>query len=280
MANPTTVSDYHCIESVTIEKGTFFGDTRFDLAKGLNCFIGGTGAGKTSAVYHARFGLGVSSDDDSDGLIKATLGGGRVTVRVRTKHGAVYTSQRSVGEPPCVRDADGKVSTATLDGELFSLDAYGQSQIEQIAKDPDRADDEIDKFKEVEIRRASDAIAQLERRLALGAGEIQRLEQEIAVGENQTATLPTIEAALAGLAASGGGDPVEMKRAHTSKPAPRTRARRHGSTDEGEVAALDAAFKASLVDARRRRIEGVQIEARSRAGRARRRVRACPRIGA
>lgn len=86
--------------------GGFLGGIRLEFADGRNCFIGGRGAGKTTALEFVRFGLGLMPDPKTspqrhrtiDSLVKANLGAGRLSVELRTKTGMRYTAGRAANE--------------------------------------------------------------------------------------------------------------------------------------------------------------------------------------
>jgi AAA domain len=84
--------------------GGFLSGVHLEFADGLNCLIGGRGAGKTTVLEFLRFGLGLMPDPRVsaarfraiDGLVKANLGNGRLTIELRTKTDMKYTAARSV----------------------------------------------------------------------------------------------------------------------------------------------------------------------------------------
>jgi AAA domain len=251
----TPPSDHHRILSLTIEGGTHFPSFHADFSDGLNCLIGGRGAGKTAVLLHIAFALGFVtsplSAQRSDAHLRSNLGVGRVTVKVRTSHGRVFTSRRSAGEPPCVRDDEGNVVPVSLNGELFKIDAYGQSEIEKMGDSPLAQLTLLDKFAAVDVKRATDAIAQIDRRLSTNAAEMKRLDGEIADAEESVGDLPSIEAALAGLDAAAGPDAAEAKRAHDAKVL-RGRERAAIDTVAKEIATVERALAATTSEARRR----------------------------
>ena len=77
-----------------------------EFADGLNCLIGGRGAGKTTALEFLRFGLGLMPDPKAnsqryrgiDALVKANLVNGRLKIELRTKTAMGYTAGRSAHE--------------------------------------------------------------------------------------------------------------------------------------------------------------------------------------
>ena len=250
---------HHVLESIEITGGYLRG-SRLDFADGLNCIIGGRGAGKTTILELLRFALGAplsASPDPAathDALIKATLPTGRVTVRVRTQHGARYESSRAYGEPPRVAGEGGALADVSLDGELFQIEACGQNQIERIATSRAAQIALLDRFVEPEARRLADAIADRERLLAQNASDLVRLEREIHEDEDRTGELPSVEEALRGLSHVDGPDAAEAQRAFEEK-ALRARERAAIPYVEGELRGLASALD-DLAQSAKRRLEG------------------------
>src|SRR5260221_4715981 len=98
-------SPHHVLLSLAVTGG-FLAGAELDFADGLNCLIGGRGTGKTTALEFLRFGLGLMPDPKIspqrhrtiEGLVKANLGGGRISIELRTKTGMRYTAERSAAE--------------------------------------------------------------------------------------------------------------------------------------------------------------------------------------
>src|SRR5437660_9179310 len=96
---------HHVVLSLDVTGG-FLAGAHLEFADGLNCLIGGRGAGKTTALEFLRFGLGLMPDPKTnapryktiDGLVKANLGSGRLTVELRTKTDLRYTAGRGANE--------------------------------------------------------------------------------------------------------------------------------------------------------------------------------------
>src|SRR5215469_1940229 len=98
-------SAHHVVVSLHVTGG-FLASAQMEFADGLNCLIGGRGAGKTTALEFLRFGLGLMPDPKAnpqrhrviDGLVKANLGNGRIKIELRTKGDIRYTVGRSARE--------------------------------------------------------------------------------------------------------------------------------------------------------------------------------------
>src|SRR5260370_29711685 len=99
------LTTHHTVLNLKVPGG-FLSGVQLEFADGLNCLIGGRGAGKTTVLEFLRFGLGLMPDPKVsaarfraiDGLVKANLGNGRLTIELRTKTDMKYTAARSASD--------------------------------------------------------------------------------------------------------------------------------------------------------------------------------------
>ncbi len=162
----STNATSHRIRSICVIGG-FLDGARFELADGLNCFIGARGTGKTTALEFVRYALDalpVREDQPSErrrieSLVERNLAGGRVEVTIETKDGLAYIISRSAGEEPIVLTADREPTDITFKaGGVFRADIYSQNEVECIA---DRTTSQLVLLDNFEAER----IAELETRL-------------------------------------------------------------------------------------------------------------------
>ena len=137
-------SAHHLVVSLNVTGG-FLADAQLEFADGLNCLIGGRGAGKTTALEFLRFGLGLMPDQRAnpqrhraiDTLVKANLGNGRLRIEIRTKTAMRYTAGRSAHETVQVLNEIGTAVPISLDrDQIFGADVFSQNEIEEIASSP------------------------------------------------------------------------------------------------------------------------------------------------
>jgi hypothetical protein len=211
---------HHAIESLTITGGRHFPTLHLEFSERLNVLIGTRGTGKSGILNYILFGLGTPVPPlyanfvpGYDAYLHDNLGAGKVTLKVRTQHGAVYTSTRSYGEPARVYGPDGTLADVTLAGELFRADAYAQGSLEEIGRTPAAILALVDRCAEAEVRRLEGALAAIERRIEQNAAERERLAAETGDDEAQAAELPQVAEALKALALPGGPDPAAIERA-------------------------------------------------------------------
>ena len=125
--------------------GGFLAGAHLEFADGLNCLIGGRGAGKTTALEFLRFGLGLMPDPKTnlqrhraiDALVKSNLGSGRLQIELRTKTDMRYTAGRGAHETVQVLNEVGTPVPISLDrDQIFSADVFSQNEIEEMASSP------------------------------------------------------------------------------------------------------------------------------------------------
>ena len=228
---------HHVIKSMRVTGG-FLGGTNLELADGLNCFIGGRGAGKTTALEFLRFALGLMPDPrvnvqrhrTLEGLIKANLGAGRINVELRTKTGMRYTAGRGIGDSVQVVNENGVAVPVALDrDQIFSADVFSQNEIEEIACSPAAQLELLDRFEEKDAASIRREIEQLTQELDRSTVLLRRLDEEVADLHGKASEVPVLEERLKGLVTITGPDATKINAAHEAK------ARRAREVHLGEV---------------------------------------------
>src|SRR5271157_299885 len=129
-------SAHHIVVSLSVSGG-FLAGAHLEFADGLNCLIGGRGAGKTTALEFLRFGLGLMPDAKTnsqrhraiEGLVKANLGNGRLSIELRTKTEMKYTAGRSAHDAVQVLNEMGMAVPIYLDrDQIFGADVFSQNE--------------------------------------------------------------------------------------------------------------------------------------------------------
>ena len=115
------------------------------LSDELTTLIGGKGTGKSTTIESLRFALsidpiGVEAKKDHKGIVSDVLGAGTtVTVSLMRAHPspARFTVQRSVGDVPVVKDANGDVTALKPQDITGTVEIYGQHELAELAQDKD-----------------------------------------------------------------------------------------------------------------------------------------------
>ena len=227
------ISVSHRIRCISVIGG-FLDGTKFDLADGLNCFIGARGTGKTTALEFVRYALdALPSREDQpterrriESLVERNLAGGRVEVTIETKDGLVYILSRSSGEEPIVLTADRQATDIIFKaGGIFRADIYSQNEIECIAERTTSQLVLIDNFEADQINEIGARLSHVRSQLTANANQIVPLQGRIGTLNEEMGTMAGVEEKLKKFATAGGQDAETINLAHSLK-ASRDRERR------------------------------------------------------
>lgn len=197
-----------------------------EFADGLNCLIGGRGAGKTTALEFLRFGLGLMPDPKTnqqrhrtiDALVKANLGNGRLAIELRTKTNMRYTAGRNAHESVQVLNEMGTAVPISLDrDQIFGADVFSQNEIEEIASSPAAQLELLDRFQEAETVAIERELDQLQRQLDQSSTDVRRIDQEVDDARVRASELPVFQERLRGLGEIAGPDANKINAAHAAK---------------------------------------------------------------
>lgn len=184
-------------------EGGFLGGVEIFLNPNLNVLIGGRGAGKSTVIESLRYVLELDPIGDEagkahQGIVRHVLRGGtRVSLRVRRHRPArrEYVIERTVPNPPVVRDVDDQVSNLNPNDILPRIEVYGQHEISELTRSGERLTQLLDRFVERDhalTRRKVDVQRELEktRRALLD------VTAEATQVDERLATLPRLEETL------------------------------------------------------------------------------------
>jgi hypothetical protein len=263
VTRPTTgagLAAHHAVLGLRVTGG-FLTGMQMEFVDGLNCLIGGRGAGKTTALEFLRFGLGLMPDPKTspqryraiDALVKANLGNGRISVALRTKTDMRYTAGRAANESVQVLNEAGTAVPISLDrDQIFGADVFSQNEIEEIASSPAAQLDLLDRFQEQEAITIARDLEDLQRQLDQSSADLRRLDEEIDDLRGRASERAVIEEKLKGLVEVGGPDASRINAAHEAKTA---RSREEKVSElvvtalqrlAREIAASEAAFQTTV----------------------------------
>lgn len=184
-------------------QGGFLDGAAIHFNGNLNVLIGGRGAGKSTAVESLRYVLGLEPLGEEarkahEGIVRQVLRSGtKVSLLVRSHRPATreYVIERTVPNPPVVRDESGKVLPLTPADMLPGVEVYGQHELSELTKSPEKLTRLLERFVErdpVPTRRKSDFGRELERSRV----RILEVRKELKQIEERLASLPTLEETL------------------------------------------------------------------------------------
>ncbi len=184
-------------------EGGFLDGVKIQLNPNLNVLIGGRGSGKSTVVESIRYALGLSPIGDyalkaHEGIVRHVLRGGtKVSLRVRVQRPGAreYLIERTIPNPPLVRDTNGKLLSLAPEDILPGIEAFGQHEITELTRSPDRLIRLLDrfvKFDETISRRKSS----LQSDLRQNRRALCNIRAEINSINEQVAALPGLQETL------------------------------------------------------------------------------------
>lgn len=181
-------------------EGGFLGGSALRLNPNLNVLVGGRGTGKSSIIESLRAVLGLEPlGDDArkahDGIVRHVLGSGtKISLLVRVCRPALreYQIERTLPNPPIVRDESGVVSKLTPLEVLPGIEVYGQHEISELTKSPEKLTNLLHRFVEPE-EKADGAALDLLRRLKKNRKSLVSAMADVEAIEQRLDMLPGLE---------------------------------------------------------------------------------------
>lgn len=183
--------------------GGFFDSQAIHFNENLNVLIGGRGAGKSTVIESLRYVLGLEplGEDATkahEGIIRHVLRSGTkisLVVRSYRPDRREYLIERTVPNPPVVRDEQGKVLGLSPQDIVNQVEIYGQHEISELTKSPEKLTRLLERFVEHDPdlqRRKGEFRRELER----SRSQLSETRQEIQQIEERLAALPVLEETL------------------------------------------------------------------------------------
>jgi len=191
-------------------QGGFLDGAAIHLNENLNVLIGGRGTGKSTIVESIRYVLGMEPLGEEalkahSGIIRQVLRSGtKVSMLVRSYHPDKrdYLIERTIPNPPVVKDETGNVLNLTPADVVPQTEIYGQHEISELTKSREKLTRLLDRFveRDTDITKRKNSIRrQLERsRLRL----LETLRELLQI-DDRLSTLPSLEETLRRFQAAG-----------------------------------------------------------------------------
>lgn len=184
-------------------QGGFLDGAAIHLNENLNVLIGGRGTGKSTIVESIRYVLGMEPLGEEaikshNGVIRQVLRSGtKISMLIRSYHPDKrhYLVERTIPNPPIVKDESGKVLNLTPSDVVPQTEIYGQHEISELTKSRDKLTRLLVRFVEQDkniARRKKSVRRQLER----SRTRLLEAQKELAQIEERLATLPALEETL------------------------------------------------------------------------------------
>ena len=201
--NSDPTPDEHAeLVSLTWEGG-FLDGAAINFNPNMNVLVGGRGTGKSTVIESLRYVLGLDpigeeADKAHKGIVRKIIRRGtKVSLLVCCYRPAQreYRIERTVPNPPVVRDKSGKISNLLPKEMLPRVEVYGQHEISELTKSPEKLTRLLDRFIErgdSSARRKAD----LQRELKKTRRSIMDVCTELQQIEEHLASLPRLEETL------------------------------------------------------------------------------------
>ena len=184
-------------------KGGFMDGAKVPLNPNLNVLVGGRGAGKSTIIESLRYVLGLEPIGEEAGkahrgiVSRVIRSGTQISLRMQSHRPrwAEYTIERTVPNPPVVRDGNGQVSNLRPLDVLPRIEVYGQHEISELATSAEKLTRLLDRFVERDQsieRRKADIRLDLEKTRR----SILDIQVELDQIDEHLATLPSLEETL------------------------------------------------------------------------------------
>jgi hypothetical protein len=127
-------------------EGGFLDGTSVHFNGNLNVLVGGRGTGKSTMIESIRYALGIEPLGDEarkahEGVVRYVLRSGtKISMLVRSHKPSArsYTIERSVPNPPIVKDEAGEVLTLAPKDVMPGVEVFGQHEISELTKSAEK----------------------------------------------------------------------------------------------------------------------------------------------
>ncbi len=181
-------------------EGGFLRDTAVHFNGNLNAVVGGRGTGKSTLIESIRYVLGLDPLGDEarkahEGVIRHVLKSGTkisLLVQSHSPSERCYTLERSVPNPPTVKDETGEVLPIAPRDVIPGVQVFGQHEISELTKSPEKLTSLLERFVDRDPslfgRKAG-----LQLELDRSRGRIVDVGREMTMLEERLAALPGLE---------------------------------------------------------------------------------------
>jgi len=184
-------------------QGGFLDGAAIHFNENLNVLIGGRGTGKSTVVESVRYVLGLEPLGEEalkvhGGIIRQVLRSGtKISLLVRSYHPDKrhYLIERTIPNPPVVKDETGKVLNLTPTDVVPQTEVFGQHEISELTKSREKLTRLLDRF----VERDADILKRkrgVYRLLERSRSRLLETHRELSQIEDRLSTLPALEETL------------------------------------------------------------------------------------
>jgi hypothetical protein len=184
-------------------EGGFLDGTKLHFNNNLNVLVGGRGTGKSTIIESLRYvlaldPLGEDARKAYESVVKQVLKPGtKISLLVRSHHPSerCYTIERTIPNPSVVKDETGKVLVLAPRDVVRGVEVFGQHEISELTKSPEKLTLLLDRFVERDSSTASRK-SRLQADLERSRSGIANVQREIKLVDDRLAALPSLEETL------------------------------------------------------------------------------------
>ena len=184
-------------------EGGFLDDTSVHFNENLNVLVGGRGTGKSTMIESMRYVLGLDPLGEEarkahEGVIRHVLRSGTKISLLVLSHRPderYYTIERSVPNPPIVKDETGEVLMLSPRDVIPGVEVFGQHEISELTKSREKLTLLLERFMDRDPNlsgRKTKVRLELER----SRSRIVDVRREMKAHDERLATLPGLEETL------------------------------------------------------------------------------------
>jgi hypothetical protein len=181
-------------------EGGFLDGTRLHFNGNLNVLVGGRGTGKSTVIESLRYALAIDPIGEEatkahQGVLKYVLKSGtKVSLLVRSHHPAKhdYTIERTIPNPPVVKDEFGDVLNLSPRDVVPGVEVFGQHEISELTKSREKLTLLLERFVERDPNAGAQK-AKLRLDLERSRGRITDVQREMKLIEERLGLLPSLE---------------------------------------------------------------------------------------
>lgn len=180
--------------------GGFLADTAVHFTGNLNVLIGGRGTGKSTMIESMRYVLGLEPLGEEarkahEGVIRYVLKSGtKISLLIRSHRPSerCYTIERTVPNPPAVKDENGEVLTLTPRDIAPGIEVFGQHEISELTKSREKLTLLLERFVDRDPN-LSGRKAKVHLELERSRSRVVDVQREMKALDERLAALPSLE---------------------------------------------------------------------------------------
>jgi len=199
--------------------GGFLDGVKIHFNEDMNVLIGGRGTGKSTVIESLRYVLrqnavGEEAQQMHDSIVQQVLGSGTkvsLLIRVANPSEKEYLIERTVPNPPKVKDKEGNVLDIGPGDVLEEVEIYGQHEIAELAKDRTKLTRLLDRFTDVDPD-LQERKRSLQRELKDTRRSMIEVRRKVRDIKDRLERLPAIEERIKQFEQAGIGEKLDTKR--------------------------------------------------------------------